>query len=114
VRLIAATRDPAKLKPESTGYLATSLALEEASPEVVYAWYHLRDWTRHCYKPVKHELGWADDQLRPERAMVRHWQLVLLADPFSLLVGALPPPAAEPERTSPADQPAPSTDQAGK
>jgi hypothetical protein len=38
VRLIAATLDPAKLKPESTWYLATSLSLslEEASPAVVY------------------------------------------------------------------------------
>jgi hypothetical protein len=28
--------------------------------------------------------------MRPERAMVRHWQLVMLAYTFSLLVGALP------------------------
>jgi hypothetical protein len=113
VRLVAATLDPAKLKPESTWYLATSLTLEEASPEVVYEWYRLRDWTRHCYKPVKHELGWADYQMRPERAIVRHWQLVLLAYTFSLLVGALPP-AVEPDDRSTADQPGPTTDQAGK
>ena len=90
VRLIAATRDPVKLKPESTWYLATSLSLEEASPEVVYEWYRLRDWIEHFYKPVKHELGWADYHMRPERAIVRHWQLVLLAYTFSLLVGAVP------------------------
>jgi len=113
VRLVAATLDPATLKPESTWYLATSLTLEEASPEVVYEWYRLRDWIEHFYKPVKHELGWADYQLRPERAIVRHWQLVLLAYTFSLLVGALPPPA---ESGSPgtADQLALAPEQAGK
>jgi SRSO17 transposase len=90
VRLVAATLDPATLKPESTWYLATSLSLREASPAQVYALYRLRDWIEHFYKPAKHELGWADYQVRPERAIVRHWQLVLLAYTFSLLVGALP------------------------
>jgi hypothetical protein len=102
VRLIAATRDPAKLKPESTWYLVTSLSLEEASPEVVYAWYRLRDWIEHFYKPVKHELGWADYHMRPERALVRHWQLALLAYTCSLLVGAVPTatdPSTTPEAT---------------
>jgi hypothetical protein len=113
VRLIAATLDPAKLKPVSTWYLATSLTCEEASPEVVDAWYRLRDWVEHCSKPVKHELGWADYQMRPERAKVRHWQLVLLAYTFSLLVGALPPPA-EPSSTSTTDQLDQPTNQAEK
>ena len=90
VRLIAATLDPATLKPESTWYLATSLPLPEVSAEQVYEIYRLRDWIEHYYKPVKHELGWADYQMRPERAIVRHWQLVMLAFTFSLLVGALP------------------------
>jgi hypothetical protein len=90
VRLVAATLDPATLKPESTWYLATSLPLREASPEQVYALSRLRDWIEHFYKPAQHELGWADYQVRPERAIVRHWQLVLLAYTFSLLVGALP------------------------
>jgi SRSO17 transposase len=90
-RLVAATLDPRQLKPESTWYLATSLPLAEVSAEQVYAIYRLRDWIEHFYKPAKHELGWADYQMRPERAIVRHWQLVLLAYTFSLLVGALPP-----------------------
>ena len=90
VRLIAATLDPATLTPESTWYLATSLPLAEASAEQVYEWYRLRDWIEHFYKPAKHELGWADYQVRPERAVVRHRQLVLLAYTFSLLVGAIP------------------------
>jgi SRSO17 transposase len=96
VRLIAATLDPAKLKPESTWYLATSLPLSEAGPEQVYELYRLRDWIEHYYKPAKHELGWADYQMRPERAIVRHWQLVMLAFTFSLLVGALPMPSPHP------------------
>jgi hypothetical protein len=48
VRLVAATLDPAQLKPASTWSLATSLTREEASPDVVYEWSRLRDWTRHC------------------------------------------------------------------
>jgi len=111
VRLIAATLDPATLKPENTGYLATTLLLEEASPAQVYELYRLRDWIEHYYKPAKHELGWADYQVRPERAMVRHWQLVMLAYTFSLLVGAMPasavpaaaavPSSAAPAETAP-------------
>jgi hypothetical protein len=126
LRLVAATLDPTQLKPESTWYLATSLPLAQVSAAQVsaaqvsaaqvsaaqvsaaqvsaaqvsaaqvYEIYRLRDWIEHYYKPVKHELGWADYQMRPERAMGRHWQLVLLAYTFSLLVGALPP--SPPER----------------
>jgi hypothetical protein len=90
VRLIAATLDPKHLKPESTWYLATSFPLAEVSAEQVYEIYRLRDWIEQYYKPAKHELGWADEQMRPERAIVRHWQLVMLAYTFSLLVGAVP------------------------
>lgn len=95
IRLIAATLDPMQLKPESTWYLATSLPQAHVSAEQVYELYRLRDWIEHFYKPVKHELGWADYQMRTEQAIVRHWQLVLLAYTFSLLVGAVPtaPPA---------------------
>jgi hypothetical protein len=99
VRLIAATLDPTQLKPASTWYLATSFPLAQVSAEQVYELYRLRDWIEHFYKPVKHELGWADYQMRPEQAIVRHWQLVLLAYTVRLLVGAVPtapptPPAA--------------------
>ena len=101
VRLIAATLNPATLTPESTWYLATSLPLAEVSAEQVYALYRLREWIEHFYKPAKHELGWADYQVRPERAIVRHWQLVLLAYTFSLLVGALPTTAPASTATDP-------------
>ena len=95
VRLIAATDDPSKLKPDSTWFMATNFSLAEASPAEVYELYRLRDWIEHYYKPAKHELGWADFQVRSEQAIVRHWLLVMLAFTFSLLVGALSP--AEPE-----------------
>ncbi len=96
VRLVAATLNPAQLKPESTWYLATSLPLSQVSAGQVYALYRLRDWIEHFYKPVKHELGWADYQVRAEQAIVRHWQLVLLAYTCSLLVGAVPTAAPSP------------------
>jgi hypothetical protein len=101
VRLVAATRDPAQLKPESTWYLATSLPLEQINAAQVYKIYRLRDWIEHFYKPVKHELGWTDYQVRSEQAIVRHWQLVLLAYTFSLLVGAAPPSATPVPSTTP-------------
>jgi hypothetical protein len=59
----------------------------------------------HYYKPAKHELGWADFQVRPERAIVRHWHLVMLAFTFSLLAGAPAPPAAAPPATEPLPPP---------
>ncbi len=45
VCLVAATLDPAILKPESTWYLATSLPLGEVSAEQVYEIHRLRDGT---------------------------------------------------------------------
>jgi hypothetical protein len=112
VRLIAATLDPVTLKPESTWYLATSLPLAEVSAEQVYEIYRLRDWIEHFYKPVKHELGWADYQVRPARAIVRHWQLVILAYTFSLLVGAVP--SSEAPASAPSSSAAPPETAAGK
>jgi hypothetical protein len=94
VRLIAATLDPATLDPESTWFLATTLPRAEANPEQVSACYRVRDWTAHYDQPAKHALGWADYQMRSEQAMVRHWQLVMLAYTFRVLVGV---PTAPPE-----------------
>lgn len=88
VRLIAASEDPTHLTPASTWYMTTTLPLAEASAEQVYELYRLRDWIEHYYKPAKHELGWADFQVRPAKAIVRHWHLVMLAYTFSLLAGA--------------------------
>ena len=94
IRLVAATLDPSKLDPDNTWYLATSLSMSDASTDQVYEIYRLRDWIEHYYKPAKHELGWADYQMRPEQAIVRHWHLVMLAFTFSLLMGAPPAPQA--------------------
>jgi hypothetical protein len=60
----------------------------EADAAEVYRIYRLRDWIEHYYKPAKRELGWADFQVRSEKAIVRHWQLVMLAFTFSLLATA--------------------------
>jgi hypothetical protein len=84
----------------------TSLSLAQVSAAQVDEIYRLRDWIERYDKPVKQELGWADYQMRPERAIVRHWQLVMLAYTFSLLVGALPqgtvPVGGGPEPHAPA------------
>lgn len=90
VRLIAATTDPTTRKADATWFMATNLSAADADPAEVYRLYSLRDWIEHYYKPAKHELGWADYQVRTERAIVRHWQLVMLAFTFSLLAGAPP------------------------
>jgi DDE superfamily endonuclease len=44
--------------------------------------YGLRNWVEQGYKQVKHELGWADFQVRADRAIRRHWQLVACAFSF--------------------------------
>ena len=102
-RLIAATEDPIKLKPDATWFMVTNIPLVEASPAQVYELYRLRDWIEHYYKPAKHELGWADFQVRSEQAIVRHWLLIMLAFTFSLLVGA--PSLTEPQPTEPGTMP---------
>ncbi len=88
VRLIAATDDPIRLEADTTWYMTTNFTRDEAGTAEVYHRYCLRDWVEHYYKPAKHELGWADFQVRPERAIVRHWHLVMLAFTFSLLAEA--------------------------
>jgi hypothetical protein len=39
----------------------------------------LRQWIEQGYKQVKQELGWADFQVRSDRAIRRHWALVCCA-----------------------------------
>jgi hypothetical protein len=55
----------------------------------------LRDWIEHYYKPAKHELGWADYQVRSAEAIERHWHLVMLAYTFGLLAGTEPTTESE-------------------
>src|SRR6266511_5489608 len=42
----------------------------------------LRNWVEQGYKQVKDELGWADFQVRGDRAVRRHWTLVCCAFSF--------------------------------
>jgi hypothetical protein len=112
-RLVVATTDPATLPPRSTWYLVTNLPRPgapraAASPfaaaglaEVVRL-YGLRAWVEQGYKQVKGELGWADFQVRTDRAIRRHWILVCCAFAFCWRAWfgagrtAWPPPPPEP------------------
>jgi SRSO17 transposase len=87
-RLVVATTDPATLPKLSTWYLLTNLrrpvsrrAQQAQLAEIVGA-YGLRNWVEQGYKQVKDELGWADFQVRGDRAIRRHWTLVCLAFSF--------------------------------
>jgi hypothetical protein len=89
-RLVVATTDPATLPEVSTWYLATNLprpgspqadegALAPADLAEVVRLYGLRNWVEQSYKQAKHELGWADFQVRGDMAIRRHWELVCCA-----------------------------------
>ena len=77
----------------TTFYLVTNLPapgsqraadskLAAASLEEVVRLYGLRMWVEQSYKQVKHALGWSQYQVRSDRAMRRHWQLVCCAFSF--------------------------------
>ncbi len=93
VRLVAVSTDPATLPANSSWYLTTNLPapetpraeqspLEAASLEEVVRLYGLRMWVEQSYKQVKHELGYSDFQVRSDRAIRRHWQMVFCAFSF--------------------------------
>jgi SRSO17 transposase len=115
IRLVVATTDPATLPKLSSWYLATNLpcpqhrrpsaaaALAPADLAEVVRLYSLRNWVEQGYKQVKHELGWADFQVRSDRAIRRHWQLVCCAFCFCWRAWfAEPPPAPSPSDAQPA------------
>jgi hypothetical protein len=115
IRLVVATTDPATLPKLSTWYLVTNLprpgrrrasvasGLAPADPAEVVRCYGLRNWVEQGYKQVKHELGWADFQVRGDRAIRRHWQLVCCAFSFCWRAWfAEPPPAPSPPHAQPA------------
>jgi DDE superfamily endonuclease len=93
-RLVVATSDPRTLPDASTWYLVTNLplpgttraaehpGLPAADLEEVARLYGLRHWVEQGYKQVKQELGWADFQVRSDRAIRRHWALVCCAFAF--------------------------------
>jgi hypothetical protein len=90
-RLVVATSDPRTLPQASTWYLVTNLPLPAtprarahptrpaADLSAVVRLYGLRQWVEHGDKQVKQELGWADFQVRADRAIRRHWALVCCA-----------------------------------
>jgi DDE superfamily endonuclease len=117
LRLVVATTDPATLPKLSTWYLVTNLprptrrraraAFAPAALAEVVRLYGLRVWVEQGYKQVKHELGWADFQVRSDRAIRRHWTLVCCAFSFCWRAWfAEPPPAPSPPAATDA-QPAP-------
>jgi hypothetical protein len=82
LRLVVATTDPAGLPVHSSWYLLTNLArpasrrAQRADLAEVVRLYGLRNWVEQGDKQVKGELGWADFQVRSDRAICRHWTLV--------------------------------------
>ena len=91
--LVVATTDPATLPPADHLVPGDEPARPDGPPrrdapfapadlaEVVRL-YGLRNWVEQGYKQVKHELGWADFQVRTDRAIRRHWALVCCAFSF--------------------------------
>jgi hypothetical protein len=87
-RLVVATTDPATLPKLTTWYLLTNLPrpagrrAQQAELSEIVRRYGLRNWVEQGYKQVKDELGWADFQVRADRAIRRHWTLVCCAFSF--------------------------------
>jgi SRSO17 transposase len=109
LRLVVATTDPARLPKLTTWYLVTNLprpdgrrraaAFPAADLAEVVRLYSLRNWVEQSYKQVKHELGWADFQVRGDRAIRRHWALVWCAFSFCWRAwfAEHPPPRPRPD-----------------
>jgi len=97
VRLVVATTDPATLPERSTWYVVTNRPHPDhiddhngdtdgdrptppsADLAEIVRCYGLRIWVEQGYKQVKHELGWADFQVRSDTAIRRHYTLVCCA-----------------------------------
>jgi hypothetical protein len=111
-RLVVATTDPATLPKLTTWYLLCNLPrpagrrAQQAQLGEIVGLYGLRNWVEQGYKQVKDELGWADFQVRSDRAIRRHWTLVCCAFSFCWHAGqAQTAPAVGP--APPAATPAP-------
>jgi hypothetical protein len=90
VRLVAVSTDPRTLPANSTWYLMTNLPapgyrqaqespFEEADLCELVRIYGLRQWVEQSFRHIKGELGFADFQVRSDRAIRRHWELVFCA-----------------------------------
>ena len=93
LRLVAVTTDPARLPADSTWYLLTNLPHPDAPhattspfppgrPRRGRAPLRAQGPGREGDKQMKQELGWADWQVRTDRAIRRHWALVCGAFSF--------------------------------
>jgi hypothetical protein len=111
LRLVVATTDPARLPGHSSWYLLTNLPrpsgrrAQQANLAEVVRLYGLRNWVEQGYKQVKGELGWADFQVRSDRAIGRHWALVCCAFSFcwqAVLAEHPTQPAPDPQAAAPA------------
>jgi hypothetical protein len=105
LRLVVASTDPGSLPAMSTWYLLTNLPrpagrrAQQAQLAEIVGLYGLRNWVEQGYKQVKGELGWADFQVRGDRAIRRHWTLVCCAFSFCWHAGlAASAPAVTPAR----------------
>jgi len=89
-RLVVVTTDPASLPDDTTWYLVTNLPapgtkrarrspLPAAGLAEIVRLYGLRVWVEQSYQQVKQHLGWAQYQVRSDRAIRRHWELVCCA-----------------------------------
>jgi hypothetical protein len=117
-RVVIATTDPLTLPDLTTFYLVTNLPapgsrraqdsnLAAASLEEVVRLYGLRMWVEQSYKHVKHELGWSQYQVRSDKAMRRHWQLVCCAFSFCWYHASHPSENTMLEARGPSESPAP-------
>jgi hypothetical protein len=118
-RAVVATTDPATLPALSTWYLVTNLPAPQ--PELrgslhpaadlaeIVRLYGLRNWVEQSYKQVKQSLGWAQYQVRSDRAIRRHWQLVCCA--FSFCWWAAGEQMTDAHAASNADAAPPATEQ---
>jgi len=92
-RAIVVTTDPVHLPALTTWYLVTNLPAPGSEHATTSPWAPasvaevvrlsgLRMWVEQSSKQVKHALGWAQYQVRSDRAMRRHWVLVWCAFSF--------------------------------
>jgi hypothetical protein len=128
-RAIVASTDPQTLPDATTWYLVTNLPaptdrlgtetpLPPASLEEVLRLYGLRMWVEQSYKQLKHALGWSQYQVRSDKAIRRHWQLVCCAFSFCWYHASHPAVSITPASTQSAEPEAPpqtnvSADRAG-
>ena len=115
-RAIVASTDPESLPDLSTWYLVTNLPapterpgcealFPPASLEEVIRLYGLRMWVEQSYKHVKHALGWSQYQVRSDKAIRRHWQLVWCAFSFCWYHASHPSASATQEAPSEPEAP---------